>query len=143
MSESLTGNFATTGYSSMKTNYLWGHSGFTYKDTSQYYLDMEGKIMNATNWAVTIGTSVYTINSPQIVNLTAAGLRHSDIEIKEIDGNLSVKVKSEGLKGYYSNLNNQYTLKNVKLLSSKLSLGVLTLEFVDSENVVRHKIVEE
>mgnify|MGYP003440712330 CR=1 FL=1 len=102
------------------------------------FLNTEGKIMNTTltSWVVS-----NNIDSPRIVNLTAAGLQHSDIEVKEVDGQLTVKTKS-GLTGHYTNLNQTYNLKNVKLNSLTLKLGVLTLEFVDTENVLRHTIKE-
>jgi len=92
------------------------------------------------NYAVTQCVSNNTIiNSPKTINLTAAGLQKSDVEIKEVDGQLIIKTKS-GLTGHYTSLNQTYDLKNVKLSSSTLKLGVLTLEFVDTENVVRHEI---
>lgn len=107
------------------------------------YLDIEGKFMGTgqLGWSLA-STPVYnSINSPRTINLTAAGLRKSDIEIKEVNGQLTVKTKT-GLTGHYTNLNQTYNLKNVQLDSSILKLGVLTLEFVDTGNVVRHEIKE-
>lgn len=82
-----------------------------------------------------------TISGPKIINLPAYGLRHSDILIKEVDGVLTVKNKLGG-SGYCATLDKKYALKNVKLSSSTLSLGVLTLEFVETENVVNHAVKE-
>jgi hypothetical protein len=82
-----------------------------------------------------------TISGPKVINLPAYGLRHSEILVKEVDGVLTVKNKA-GVTGYCATVDKKYALKNVKLNSSTLSLGVLTLEFVDTENVVNHTVKE-
>lgn len=102
-------------------------------------------------WApITWGGTTMTISVPcenviseaRVVTLAAYGLRHDEIIIKEIDGKLTVKTKYIGEKPLRSTLNLAYTLKNVTLKSSTLSLGVLTLEFVDNDNVTYHKVNE-
>lgn len=90
------------------------------------------------NYTLTVNE---TISGPRVITLPAYGLRHSDILIKEVDGVLTVKTKSD-LTGYYATLDKKYGIKNVKLASSNLSLGVLTLEFVDTENVINHTVKE-
>ena len=82
------------------------------------------------------------ISEAKVVTLAAYGLRHDEVVIKEIDGKLTVKSNPIGKKPLCSTLNLAYTLKNVTLKSSTLSLGVLTLEFVDNDNVTYHKVNE-
>ena len=94
--------------------------------------------MNNYNYAVSCNE---TISGPKVINLPAYGLRHSDILVKEVDGVLTVKNKT-GVTGYCATVDKKYALKNVKLNSSTLSLGVLTLEFVETENVVNHVVKE-
>jgi hypothetical protein len=103
------------------------------------YANKNGDIfMN--NYGTSLSCTV-TISEPKVLNLPAYGLRHSDILIKEVDGVLTVKTKA-GLTGYFATLDKSYVVKNVKLSSSTLSLGVLTLAFVDTENVVNHPVKE-
>jgi len=113
---------------------------YTNKNMDIIY-NTERKLMNFTSSNFITMNVNYTIESPKTVHLTAAGLRHSDIEIKEVDSKLHINTKS-GLKGFYTTICAVYDLKNVKLHSSTLSLGVLTLEFVDTDNVVRHTVKE-
>lgn len=82
------------------------------------------------------------ISEANVVTLAAYGLRHDEIVIKEIDGKLTVKTKYIGERPLRATLNMTYALKNVTLKSSTLSLGVLTLEFVDNDNVTYHKVNE-
>jgi hypothetical protein len=94
--------------------------------------------MNNYNYAVSYNE---TISGSKVISLPAYGLRHSEILVKEIDGFLTVKNKA-GVTGYCATVDKKYLLKNVKLNSSTLSLGVLTLEFVETENVVNHLVKE-
>lgn len=107
-----------------------------------YYPNMVNKngdlIMNTYTYSATFNES---ISEPKVINLPAYGLRHSDILIKEVDGILTVKTKT-GLTGYFATLDKKYSVKNVKLNASTLSLGVLTLQFVDTENVINHAVKE-
>lgn len=88
-------------------------------------------------------TSSYaeTVSEPKVINIPAYGLRHSNIKIKEIDSTLTVKTKDK-IAGYHADINKTYNLKNVKLNSSNLRLGVLILEFVDTKDVINHEVKE-
>jgi hypothetical protein len=83
-----------------------------------------------------------TISEPRILQLPAYGLRHDEIKIKEIDGVLTVKSEPVDKTKYTATINKIYTLKNVIVQNKTLVAGVLSVEFVDSDNVVRHTINE-
>lgn len=102
----------------------WGKSNF--------YLDMEGrsKIMLYEN----------TISKESSVSIPAYGLTADQITVKEVDGKLTITSKGDEKVTCKSFLNTTYTLKNVTLKSTKLELGVLTLEFIDAPNVIIHKV---
>ena len=84
-------------------------------------------------------SSVPTINQPTILEIVAYGLKKSDIEIKEINNELQIKSKST--RKTNANINKVYKLSNVVFKEAYLELGVLFIEFVDSENVKRHEIL--
>ncbi len=83
-----------------------------------------------------------TVSAPKVINLPAYGLRHDEISIKEIDGVITIKSTPVDKNKYCTSINKSYALKNVVFKSSSLALGVLYVEFVDSKNVVIHKVNE-
>ena len=80
------------------------------------------------------------ISESKSISIAAYGLLPEEIIIKEIEGKLTVKSAPKIKTTVQSNLSLSYTLKNVKLDSITLMLGVLTLDFVDTENVVIHAV---
>lgn len=110
---------------------------------------IDSKFINNLNgycYPYSIGTTVAvgpeTISEPRIVQLPAYGLRHDEIKIKEIDGVLTVKSEPVDKTKYVATINKSYALKNVIIQSKTLSFGVLSVSFVDSENVIHHTINE-
>lgn len=83
-----------------------------------------------------------TISAPRILQLPAYGLRHDEIKIKEIDGVLTIKSEPVDKTKYYASIYKTYTLKNVVVQNKTLVAGVLSIEFVDAENVIHHTINE-
>ena len=101
----------------------------TYNDMSPY-LYWGAKTMCCEN----------VISEAKSISVAAYGLLPEEVVIKEVDGKLTVKSAPKVKTNTQSNLNLSYVLKNVKLDSTTLALGVLTLDFVDTENVVIHKV---
>ena len=79
------------------------------------------------------------ISKPSTIELPAYGLDKSDIVIKEIGGELTVRSSSD--RKTKVTLDKIYKLNNVLFKEARLELGVLFLEFIDSENVKRHEVV--
>ena len=92
------------------------------------------------NWGVKTMCCENVISEAKSISVAAYGLLPEEIVIKEVDGKLTVKSAPKVKTSTQSNLSLSYTLKNVKLDSTTLALGVLILDFVDTENVVIHKV---
>ena len=118
---------ADKGY---KSNIYFDYESLMYYDAMRPYLYWGVKNMCCGN----------VISEAKSISVAAYGLEPEEIVIKEVDGRLTVKSAPKVKTNVQSNLNLSYTLKNVKLDSTTLMLGVLTLDFVDTDNVVIHKI---
>ncbi len=92
------------------------------------------------NWGVKNMCCENVISEAKSISVPAYGLSSEEIIIKEVDGKLTIVSNSSGVSSCRASLSKSYTLKNVKLDSTTLALGVLTLDFVDTENVVIHKV---
>lgn len=118
-------------------NNCWGNN----LNHPMYYHYSPNDAMFYGRWAVSASLND-VISAPKIINQPAYGLLHDEISIKEIDEVLTIKSMPTDKSKYCASINKSYTLKNVVFKSSSLSLGVLTIEFVDSENVIIHKVNE-
>lgn len=128
----------------------WGHSSYLFPSSlvknnkSNIYFDCEARrnydAIQYLNWGVKTMCYENVISETKSISVPAYGLLPEEIVIKEVDGKLTVKSAPKVKANVQSNLNLAYTLKNVKLDSTTLALGVLTLDFVDTENVVIHKV---
>lgn len=112
------------------------------KDMGDYYIPLSNYYIPYTCANISCTTSTETISAPKILQLPAYGLRHDEINIKEIDGVLTIKSEPVDKAKYCTTINKTYTLKNVIIQSKTLSFGVLSVSFVDSENVIHHTINE-
>lgn len=121
-----------TGWSLSVRDPMYGNLG---------YISNYNHALSYGGWATT-GSLSEIISSPKVIKQPAYGLRHDEISIKEIDGVIIIKSTPVDKNKYCASINKSYTLKNVVFKSSSLALGVLYVEFVDSENVVIHKVNE-
>lgn len=92
------------------------------------------------NWGAKNMCCENVISEAKSISIPAYGLSSEEIIIKEVDGKLTIVSNSSGVSSCRASLSKSYTLKNVKLDSTTLMLGVLTLDFVDTDNVVIHKV---
>lgn len=119
--------------SSLLYNNCWGHqSGF---------IPLPSPLLHCgtgNNYAICNYENV--VSEAKSISVAAYGLEPDEIIVKEIEGKLTVKSTPKVKTNVQSNLNLSYTLKNTRLDSITLMLGVLTLDFVDTENVVIHKV---
>lgn len=131
----------------------WGHSSYLFPSSlvknnkSNIYFDCEARrnyedMNQYLYWGAKTMSMCYEniLSGTKSISMPAYGLLPEEIVIKEADGKLTVKSAPKVKANVQSNLNLAYTLKNVKLDSTTLALGVLTLDFVDTDNVVIHKV---
>lgn len=131
----------------------WGHSSYLFPSSiiknnkSNIYFDCEARrnyedMNQYLYWGAKTMSMCYEniVSEAKSISVAAYGLLPNEIIIKEVDGKLTVKSTPKVKANVQSNLNLSYTLKNTKLDSVTLALGVLTIDFVDTENVVIHKV---
>jgi hypothetical protein len=128
----------------------WGNSSYLFPSSliknykSNIYFDCEARRnyedMNPYLYWGTKMCYENVVSEAKSISIAAYGLSSEEIIIKEVDGKLTIVSNSSGVSSCRASLSKSYTLKNVRLDSTTLSLGVLTLNFVDTENVVIHKV---
>lgn len=129
----------------------WGNSSYLFPSSliknnkSNIYFDCEARrnyedMNQYLNWGIKTMCCENVISETKSISVPAYGLLPEEIVIKEVDGKLTVKSAPKVKTSTQSNLSLSYILKNVKLDSTTLALGVLILDFVDTENVVIHKV---
>lgn len=92
------------------------------------------------SWGVKNMCCENVISEAKSISIPAYGLSSEEIVIKEVDGKLTIVSNSSKVSSCRASLSRSYTLKNVRLDSTTLELGVLILDFVDTDNVVIHKV---
>ena len=110
-----------------------GHSNPVYYYGQPYSLSTWGA-----NYTLQLAPSKTIISEPKTVELAAYGLETSDIDVKQIGD--EVTVKSKKVDRFHAEICKMYTLQNTKLVSQTLKNGVLTLCFSETEDVKHYGI---
>lgn len=92
-----------------------------------------------TNYTLQFAPSKTVISEPKTIELAACGLEASDIDVKQIGD--EVTVKSKKVDRFHTEFCKVYTLQNTKLVSQTLKNGVLTLTFNETEDVKHYEVI--
>ena len=110
-----------------------GHSNPVYYYGQPYSLSTW-----STNYTLQFTPTKTVISEPKTIELAAYGLETSDIDVKQIGD--EVTVKSKKVNRFHAEICKTYTLQNTKLVSQTLKNGVLTLCFSETEDVKHYGI---